>query len=66
MVKKNKLDNYSYHEALDRSYLFPSLVDRELSNHPVIKINKKLSKKVDKILTLMFEVYQEIGDKSIK
>lgn len=66
MPKKNKLDKYSYHEALDRSYLFASLVDRELSNHPVIKSDKKLSKKLDKIVTLMFEVYQEIGNKSIK
>ena len=61
-----KLTKYDYHEALDRTYIFASLIERELKNHPVIKKNKKLNKKLDKVLEHLYEIYQEIGDKSIK
>jgi cell fate (sporulation/competence/biofilm development) regulator YmcA (YheA/YmcA/DUF963 family) len=60
------LTKYDYHEALDRTYIFASLIERELKNHPVIKKNKKLNKKLGKALKHLYEVYQEIGDKSIK
>ena len=58
MSKKIKLDKYSYHEALDRSYIVCAIVDSHLLEHPVIQRHKELKKKVKKAVRLLAEVYQ--------
>lgn len=60
--KKNKLDEFHYHEALDRTYLIGSMVNDTLTTHPVYKKHKKLKKKINKVEDLLAELYQEMGD----
>lgn len=64
--KKNKLDEFHYHEALDRSYLVANIIEDALVKHPVIRKHRNLKTKIVKAQTLIVEVYQEIGGLEIK
>lgn len=57
-----KLDKYYYHEALDRTHVLSCDIETHLFNHPVIKTHKKISDKVDAVLSLMGEIYLDIGN----
>lgn len=61
--KKIKLNKLHYHEALDRASLVGDIIDRSLYTHPVIQQNKKLRKKIGEAMTMVFDVYQELGEK---
>jgi hypothetical protein len=60
-MAKQKLDGYSYHEALDRAYSVQVIIERMLIDHPVIKNKKRWAKKIEKAQELIAEVYIEIG-----
>jgi hypothetical protein len=62
MSVKDKLDEFHYHEALDRIHVIMCTIDEHLIQHPVCKLEKKVASKVDKALTLLFEAYQEVGE----
>jgi hypothetical protein len=59
--KKHKLDQFHYHEAVERAYIVGYMGELFLIGHPVCKKHKKIRKKVRKALQLLAEVYQEIG-----
>ena len=59
--KSKKLDEFHYHEAVDRCYMLTNQVDEYLLEHPVVQKHKNLKKKVDMAITLLAECYQEIG-----
>jgi hypothetical protein len=63
--KKVILDEFHYHEALDRSYIVAELLETALIEHVVINKHKNLKKKLQKAQELIIEVYQEIGGLSI-
>jgi hypothetical protein len=63
--KKFKLDEFHYHEALDRSYIVAELIETALIEHVVIKKHKSLKAKIEKAQSLIVEAYQEIGGLSI-
>lgn len=65
MSKKSKLDEFHYHEALDRSYVVGEIIENTLATHPVIKKHKQLKTKIEKAQELIIEVYQELGGLSI-
>ena len=58
MAKKKKLDDFHYHESLDRTYLIAQMMDDFLLSHPVFKKHKKLRKDVEKAQMILAEVYQ--------
>lgn len=60
---KNKEWDLSKHELLDRTYLVGMFIENSLSNHPLVKKNSKYYKKVDKMLKLVYEIYQDVGTK---
>jgi hypothetical protein len=64
--KRNKLDRFHYHEALDRAYIVANMTDDVLFQHPVIQKHKNLKKKVEKAENLLYEVYQLIGGLDLK
>lgn len=64
--KKIKLDNFYYHEAIDRTYICADIIDRHLLKHPVIKKHKKLKKRIKKAQELLLETYQIIGGLEFK
>lgn len=63
---KNILDEFHYHEALDRTYMIGNILDNNLSEHPVIENDENLKKKVSEISNLLSELYQMIGSKPLK
>lgn len=64
-MAKKKLDEFHYHEALDRSYLIADMIESALVEHPVIRKHRNLKAKIVKAQELIVEVYQEIGGLSI-
>lgn len=63
--KKVELDEFHYHEALDRSYIVADLLETALIEHVVIKKHRNLKNKLQKAQELIVEVYQELGGLSI-
>ena len=49
-----------YHEALDRTALAEKFVSDMLYKHPVYHQNKDLNSKLDKVLELLTDMYQDI------
>ena len=61
MSVKDKLDQFHYHEMMDRLHITMSNVNDHLLQHPVCKLEKDITSKVDEALTLLFQAYQEAG-----
>ena len=64
--KKVVLDEFHYHEALDRSYVVAEILENTLIEHIVIQENKQLKEQLEKAQELIIEVYQEIGSMQIR
>jgi len=60
-MKRKKLDEFHYHEALNRTYVINDSIERNLCTRPVIKKHNVLKKKIDTISDTLAEVYQIIG-----
>jgi len=65
-MKKPKLDNFSYHELLDRSNLVCEMIEDYLIQHPVTKLNPPIHKKLNEGLSSIWEAYQMIGEMNLK
>jgi hypothetical protein len=63
MSKKLKelLDEFHYHEAMDRTAMLTSMVNHYLMQHPVFKVEKEFADKIEKAGMLLAEAYQIIG-----
>jgi hypothetical protein len=59
--EKEKLDQFHYHEALDRAYMVGGIVEEYLLGHPVVQKHRDVKRKVTKTLRLLAEVYLDIG-----
>lgn len=64
--KSKKLDEFHYHEALDRTHVCLSIIDDNLLKHPVIQKHKKLKIRVELAQDILVEVYQRIGGLELK
>ena len=58
---KKVIDDYSQHEALDRSSMLAQMVGIWLLEHPAIQAAPKVRRKVEKAVRLLSDAYQEIG-----
>lgn len=65
-MKKPKIDNFHYHELLDRSNLICEMIEDYLIQHPVTKLNPPINKKINEGLNSLWEAYQMIGQINIK
>jgi hypothetical protein len=63
MSKKIKelLDEFHYHEVIDRTYIIAEIIDQHLVQHPVFKAEKEFAEKVEQATMLLAEAYQIIG-----
>ncbi len=61
MKKKIELDDYYYHEALDRAYIAADIIENMLIKHPVIDQHKELKKLVKKAQKCLIMAYQIVG-----
>jgi len=64
--KKIKLDEFHYHEAIDRTYICADIINTHLLQHPVIKKHKNLKKRVKKAQKLLLETYQLTGSLEVE
>lgn len=55
------IDEYSYHEALDRTALLQDLVGRALGEHPVIVQEPAAQELYQDITERLGALYQELG-----
>ena len=55
------LDEFHYHEALDRLSVIMDNINNNLLQHPVCKIETEAKEKVNKGLETLWEAYQLIG-----
>lgn len=56
-----ELDDFHYHEALDRLHVIMDTIDNHLIQHPVLKAETKVKDLVDEANTKLWEAYQLIG-----
>ncbi len=57
------MEEFDWHEALDRTSLVLELFERSVCDHPVIRNMSDLQEKAVKISDLLSELYQDIGAK---
>ena len=60
--KDEKLDEFHYHEALDRTYIMCQQLEFVLLSHPIIQKHKELREEVKKALYILYDIYQLIGN----
>jgi hypothetical protein len=60
------LDEFHYHEAMDRTAMLTDMVDSYLVQHPVFKAEKEFAEKIEQAGMLLAEAYQIVGDLSFK
>lgn len=56
-----KLDEFHYHEMLDRLSVVISIVDSVLVQHPVAKLDKNIQQLIDEANEKLSEAYQLAG-----
>jgi hypothetical protein len=56
------LDEFDYHEAMDRTWMVCDIVDRHLIQHKAFKAEKEYSKKIEEAGMLLAEAYQIIAN----
>lgn len=61
MSDKPNLDEFHYHEILDRTHLILSMIDDYLLQHPVAKLDKEICSKIEEGANALAEAYQIIG-----
>ena len=57
-----KLDDFHYHEALDRLHVVMDIIDSHLIQHPVLKLETEVKDLVDDAQIKLWEAYQIIGN----
>jgi len=58
---KIKLDTFHYHEAIHTTHIFSKILEEHLLKHPVVQKHRKVKKKVNKVLELLADIYQDIN-----
>jgi len=53
----HKLDQFHYHEAMDRSHIATDHFHEYVEKHVVVTSNKELKKKAEEVTSLMYEFY---------
>jgi hypothetical protein len=57
----SQLDQFHYHEALDRLSMMNNIIDDNITQHPVIKSFGALKAEVDLATMSLFTAYQMVG-----
>ena len=63
MSKKPELDEFHYHEMLDRLHVVMSMVDVHLQQHPVAKIEPEIKDLISHAQDSLWQAYQLTGTK---
>ena len=68
MAKKTKLggielDDFHYHETVHTINLLMDVIDKQLIQHPVLKLEKESRREIEKATDHLFEAYQQLAQK---
>lgn len=66
MASKIELDQFHWHEALDRTHVVIANIDTYLLQHPVLKINPEIRRHIEAAAEHLSEAYQQMGAESVK
>ncbi len=61
MSKKPELDEFHYHEMLDRLHIVMSMIDVHLQQHPVAKIETEIKDLISHAQDSLWQAYQLTG-----
>jgi len=61
-----KLDDFHYHEMMDRIHVINNTINDHLLVHPVATKHKRLYNKIEKALNLLADAYQMAGNLNFK
>lgn len=64
--KKEELDEFHYHEAMDRTSMFCSMLDNELLGHPVFEQDEEMHKELEHIIDNLYKLYCNVGQMVIQ
>lgn len=56
-----KVDEFHYHEVLDRLHVIMTNIDTHIVEHPVMEKHTELRDKTNDAIGILWDVYQEIG-----
>lgn len=59
--KSPEIDDFSYHEALDRCYLAMMMLNNHLIEHQVFEFHSNEKNKLEEASEIIMEVYQRLG-----
>lgn len=57
--KSPKLDAFHKHEFKDRAWMAYQTVEMSLGEHPVLKTNEKIAKRLKKVQKQLWKLYKE-------
>ena len=57
------LEKSHYREILDRTFIILNNIDNHLIQHPVSKLDKEVSNKIENAHLILYEAYQLTGQK---
>jgi len=60
--RKPKLDDFHYHEMTDRLSVVMMVIENNLVQHPVAKLNKEIQTLIDEANDKLAEAYQISGN----
>mgnify|MGYP000038273272 CR=1 FL=1 len=60
-MSTEKLDEFHYHELLDRLSVTTDNIYRNIIQHPVINKHYEWREEVDAALEILYDLYQEVG-----
>jgi hypothetical protein len=61
-MSKEKLDEFYFHEAADRSHIIICMIQDYILDHPVFCQVQELKEKAEKAQELFGEIYQDIAN----
>lgn len=64
-IPKDLLDEFHYHEVLDRLHVITCTCEDHLMQHPVVKLEKNVKQNVEKAIEHLWKAYQQVGELSI-
>ncbi|GAC13680.1 hypothetical protein [Aliiglaciecola lipolytica] len=65
-MQSSTIDKYSYHEALDRTWILLNNLESSLGEHPVIKGNPQTTELYEKAVENLAQLYQKLGEISVE
>lgn len=63
---KQLLDQFHYHEMMDRTSMLMQTCEQHLLQHPVAKIERDVKQNIEIAIEYLWKAYQQVGEISEK